>query len=37
VDASKLGKVKAVRFSQLSEFDSLITEKGQVLRKTLAP
>ena len=34
VDASKMGKVKAVRFSQLSEFDSLITEKGQVLRKT---
>ncbi len=33
VDASKLGKVKAVRFSQLSEFDSLISEKGQVLRQ----
>jgi DeoR family transcriptional regulator, deoxyribose operon repressor len=34
VDASKLGKVKAVRFSQLSEFDSMISEKGQVLRQT---
>ena len=25
----KPGKVKAVRFSQISEFDSSITEKGQ--------
>jgi len=33
VDASKLGKVKAVRFSQLDQFDSLITETGMVLRK----
>jgi DeoR family transcriptional regulator, deoxyribose operon repressor len=29
VDASKLGVVKAVRFSQVDEFDSIITEKGQ--------
>jgi DeoR family transcriptional regulator, deoxyribose operon repressor len=28
VDASKFGKVKAVRFSQLDEFDSVITEAG---------
>ena len=34
VDASKLGKVKAVRFSQLSEFDSLITEKGLSVKET---
>jgi DeoR family transcriptional regulator, deoxyribose operon repressor len=33
VDASKIGQVKAARFSQLSDFDSLITEKGQVVRK----
>jgi DeoR family deoxyribose operon repressor len=33
VDTSKLGKVKAVRFAQFSEFDSLITEKGHVPRK----
>ncbi|HEV7832322.1 MAG TPA: DeoR/GlpR transcriptional regulator, partial [Caballeronia sp.] len=33
VDASKLGKVKAVRFSQLDQFDSLITEKGMEVRK----
>ena len=33
VDASKLGKVKAVRFSQLDQFDSLITEKGMEIRK----
>jgi DeoR family deoxyribose operon repressor len=33
VDASKLGKVKAVRFSQLDQFDSLITETGMALRK----
>ncbi len=32
VDTSKMGKVKAVRFSQLSDFDSLITERGQALR-----
>lgn len=29
VDSSKFGMVKAVRFSQLVEFDSVITEKGQ--------
>jgi len=28
-----LGKVKAVRFSQLDQFDSLITEKGMEIRK----
>ncbi|SAL45862.1 DeoR/GlpR family DNA-binding transcription regulator [Caballeronia humi] len=33
VDASKFGKVKAVRFSQLDEFDSVITEKGQAPRR----
>jgi DeoR family deoxyribose operon repressor len=33
VDASKFGKVKAVRFSQISEFDSVITEQGQTLKK----
>lgn len=33
VDASKFGKVKAVRFSQLDDFDSVITEKGQAQRK----
>jgi DeoR family deoxyribose operon repressor len=33
VDASKFGKVKAVRFSQLDDFDSVITEKGQARRK----
>jgi DeoR family deoxyribose operon repressor len=27
-----MGKVKAVRFSQLGDFDSLITERGQSLR-----
>jgi DeoR family transcriptional regulator, deoxyribose operon repressor len=32
VDASKLGKVKAVRFSQLDEFDSVITERGPARR-----
>jgi DeoR family transcriptional regulator, deoxyribose operon repressor len=33
VDASKFGKVKAVRFSQLDEFDSVITEAGQTQPK----
>ena len=33
VDASKFGDVKAVRFSQIDEFDSIITEKGQEHRK----
>ncbi|WP_244817403.1 DeoR family transcriptional regulator [Caballeronia sp. Lep1P3] len=33
VDASKFGKVKAVRFSQLCEFDSIITEEGQRQQK----
>jgi DeoR family deoxyribose operon repressor len=32
-DSSKFGIVKAVRFSQLGDFDSIITEKGQTLRK----
>jgi DeoR family deoxyribose operon repressor len=32
VDESKLGKVKAVRFSQLDEFDSIVTEAGQTVR-----
>lgn len=29
VDESKFGKVKAVRFSQLDEFDSIVTELGR--------
>jgi DeoR family deoxyribose operon repressor len=33
VDSSKFGKVKAVRFSQLDDFDSVITESGQTLRR----
>ncbi|MDE1180454.1 DeoR/GlpR family DNA-binding transcription regulator [Paraburkholderia sp.] len=33
VDQSKLGKVKAVRFSQLDAFNSVITELGQTIRK----
>jgi DeoR family deoxyribose operon repressor len=33
VDTSKFGAVKAVRFSQVDDFDSIITEKGQELRK----
>jgi DeoR family transcriptional regulator, deoxyribose operon repressor len=33
VDTSKFGVVKAVRFSQVDDFDSIITEKGQELRK----
>jgi len=33
VDASKFGKVKAVRFSHISEFDSVITEEGPALHK----
>jgi DeoR family deoxyribose operon repressor len=33
VDASKFGKVKAVRFSHISEFDSVITEEGLALHK----
>ncbi|MGN6234172.1 MAG: DeoR/GlpR family DNA-binding transcription regulator [Trinickia sp.] len=32
-DTSKFGVVKAVRFSQVDEFDSIITEKGQELRR----
>lgn len=32
-DTSKFGVVKAVRFSQVDDFDSIITEKGQELRK----
>jgi DeoR family transcriptional regulator, deoxyribose operon repressor len=36
VDASKFGVVKAVRFSQVDDFDSIITEKGQELRKRKA-
>ncbi len=31
-DSSKFGVVKAVRFSQIDEFDSIITEKGQEQR-----
>lgn len=30
VDSSKFGKVKAMRFSQIDDFDSVITEKGPV-------
>lgn len=33
VDGSKIGKVRAMRFSELGDFNSLITEKGQGLRK----
>ncbi|MDR5753205.1 MULTISPECIES: DeoR family transcriptional regulator [unclassified Caballeronia] len=33
VDSSKFGKVKAVRFSQLDDFDSIITEGGQAVRR----
>jgi DeoR family deoxyribose operon repressor len=33
VDQSKFGIVKAVRFSQVDDFDSIITEKGQAPRK----
>jgi DeoR family deoxyribose operon repressor len=33
VDSSKFGKVKAVRFSQLDDFDSVITENGQAARR----
>ncbi|WP_206995036.1 DeoR/GlpR family DNA-binding transcription regulator [Trinickia mobilis] len=36
VDASKFGVVKPVRFSQVDDFDSIITEKGQELRKRKA-
>jgi DeoR family transcriptional regulator, deoxyribose operon repressor len=32
VDTSKMGVVKAVRFSQIDDFDSIITEKGQEKR-----
>ncbi|MGU7773336.1 DeoR/GlpR family DNA-binding transcription regulator [Burkholderia sp. MR1-5-21] len=32
VDSSKFGVVKAVRFSQLGDFDSIITEQGQTVR-----
>ncbi|MDQ7976409.1 DeoR/GlpR family DNA-binding transcription regulator [Paraburkholderia sp. SARCC-3016] len=33
VDSSKFGVVKAVRFSQIDDFDSIITEKGQEARR----
>jgi DeoR family deoxyribose operon repressor len=33
VDSSKFGVVKAVRFSQIDDFDSIITEKGQEKRR----
>jgi DeoR family deoxyribose operon repressor len=33
VDSSKFGVVKAVRFSQVDDFDSIITEKGQQARR----
>jgi len=33
VDRSKFGVVKAVRFSQIEDFDSIITEEGQAPRK----
>ncbi|WP_087754581.1 DeoR/GlpR family DNA-binding transcription regulator [Paraburkholderia caledonica] len=33
VDMSKFGVVKAVRFSQIDDFDSIITERGQEHRK----
>jgi DeoR family deoxyribose operon repressor len=32
IDTSKIGKVKAVRYAPLGDFDSLITERGQALR-----
>ena len=33
VDRSKFGVVKAVRFSQIEDFDSIITEEGRQARK----
>ncbi|MBW9106073.1 DeoR/GlpR family DNA-binding transcription regulator [Paraburkholderia phenoliruptrix] len=33
VDKSKFGVVKAVRFSQIEDFDSIITEEGQQARR----
>jgi DeoR family transcriptional regulator, deoxyribose operon repressor len=33
VDSSKFGVVKAVRFSQIDDFNSIITEKGQEKRR----
>ena len=33
VDSSKFGVVKAVRFSQIDDFNSVITEKGQEVRR----
>lgn len=36
VDASKFGVVKAWRFAQMEDFDSIITEKGQQPRKRSA-
>lgn len=36
VDASKFGVVKAWRFSQMEDFDSIITEKGPQARKRSA-
>jgi DeoR family deoxyribose operon repressor len=35
-DSSKFGIVKAVRFSKIEDFDSIITEQGQTLRKRRA-
>lgn len=33
VDSSKFGQLRAVRFAQVDEFDSIITEQGQQLRQ----
>jgi DeoR family deoxyribose operon repressor len=33
IDSSKFGVVKAARFAQIGEFDSIITEQGQTLRE----
>jgi DeoR family transcriptional regulator, deoxyribose operon repressor len=33
VDSSKFGVVKAVRFSQIDDFDSIVTEQGQQVRR----
>jgi DeoR family transcriptional regulator, deoxyribose operon repressor len=33
VDCSKFGVVKAARFAQMGDFDSIITEQGQTLRQ----
>jgi DeoR family deoxyribose operon repressor len=34
VDSSKFGQVRAVRFAQIGDFDSVISEQGQQLRGT---